>query len=202
LTPKNFYLRGDFDMSKVEIFAKNLEVNERITEYVNKKVMKLDRFLSEIDDVRVDLNFIKSARSSQDRQVAQITLRGKGIVLRTEERADDLFAAFDAAIDKMQRKIERYKGKRNRGRGDGRSAADVIPVTEVSEEGLEETDQPVIVRRKTFTLVPMDELEAMEQMSLLGHENFFIFYNANTHKINVLYRRRDGSLGLIEPEIG
>jgi putative sigma-54 modulation protein len=60
----------------------------------------------------------------------------------------------------------------------------------------------VIVRRKRFLLAPMDEMEAIEQMSLLGHENFFVFYNANTHTINVLYRRRDGMYGLIEPEIG
>ena len=61
---------------------------------------------------------------------------------------------------------------------------------------------PVIARRKSFTMTPMDELEAVEQMKLLGHENFFVFYNANTNAINVLYTRRDGSYGLIEPKVG
>jgi len=111
---------------------------------------------------------------------------------------------LDTALDKIQRRIERYKGKRYRGRGDGRSAAEVVPqpeeVVEVEEEETEEVT-PMIVRRKRFILQPMDEMEAIEQMSLLGHENFFIFYNINTHAINVLYRRRDGTLGLIEPEI-
>ena len=61
---------------------------------------------------------------------------------------------------------------------------------------------PLIVRRKTFTLTPMDEVEALEQLQLLGHEDFFVFYNANTNKINVLYKRRDGTYGLIDPVVG
>ena len=88
---------------KVDIFARNMEMNDRISEYVNKKVAKLDRFLNNIDETRVDLSYAKSARSASDRQVAQITIRGRGYILRTEERADDIFAAIDAALDKMQR---------------------------------------------------------------------------------------------------
>ncbi len=187
-------------MLKVDIFARNLEVSDRINEYVNKKVAKLDRFLNSIEETRVDLAYEKAARSAADRQVAQITISGKGYILRTEERADDLFAAIDAAVDKMQRQIERLKGKRTRGRGDGTPASEVAPEIPLPEEA--EEAAPIIARRKTFTLVPMDENEALLQMSLLGHENFFIFYNVDTNAISVLYRRRDGSYGLIEPKIG
>ncbi len=98
----------------------------------------------------------------------------------------------------MQRQIERFKGKRTRGRGDGTPASEVI--TPPVEEEVEA--RTAIVRRKSFTLVPMDENEAIEQMALLDHDDFFIFYNANTNSINILYRRRDGDLGLIEPQIG
>ena len=185
---------------EVELYGRNLEITERIEDYVEKKVGKLDRYLPGIDEARVDLAYVKSARSAADRQVAQITVRGKGFILRSEERADDIFAALDVAVDKMQRRIERYKGKRHRGRGDGRSAAEVVQPFEEEEESGELG--PVIVRRKHFLLSPMDELEAIEQMILLGHENFFIFFNANTNAVNVLYRRRDGAYGLIEPEIG
>ncbi len=185
---------------KVDIYPHNMELTDRIRDYVTKKVAKLDRFLNDVDETRVDLDFQKSMRSPADRQVAQITLRGRGYILRTEERSDDLFAAVDAALEKMQRKIERFKGKRTRGRGDGVSAAELAAPAIESEEETE--GQPVIARRKTFTLVPMDELEAIEQMSRLGHEDFFIFYNANTNAINVLYQRRDGSYGLIEPRMG
>jgi putative sigma-54 modulation protein len=184
---------------KVEISAKNMEVSERISEYVNKKVAKFDRLLSAIDEVRIDLSHLKNARNVNDRNVAQITIRGKGFILRSEERADDIFTALDTTLDKMQRQIERYKGKREHGRGDGTPASEVIPGEQIVEEF---GPQPVVVRRKEFTLVPMDEVEAVEQMVLLGHENFFIFYNANSNSINVLYRRRDGSYGLIEPKIG
>jgi putative sigma-54 modulation protein len=184
----------------VEITAKNIDVTERIQEYVNKKVSKLDRFLSDIDDVRIDLSYNKSARIATDRHAAQITIRGKGYILRAEERSDDLFTAIDSVSEIIQRQIERYKGKRYHGRGDGKSASALgeQPVSQPDEtEAL-----PVIARRKQFTLIPMDEYEAIEQMTLLGHENFFIFYNANTSTINVLYHRRDGSYGLIEPSAG
>jgi putative sigma-54 modulation protein len=182
---------------EVEIYAHGMEVTDRIQEYVTKKASRLDRYLNEIEETRVDLSYVKTARSAADRQVAEITARGKGFILRSEERSDDIFAAFDAAVDKMQRRMERYKGKHYRGRGDGRSAAEVTP----EEEEPAEEENPVIARRKRFILDPMDELEAIEQMTLLGHEDFFIFFNANRNVINVLYRRRDGSYGLIEPEV-
>lgn len=184
---------------EVDVFVRNMEVTDRIQDYVDKKVAKLDRYLSEIEEARVDLSYAKSARSAADRQVAQITVRGKGFVLRSEERADDIFAALDVALDKMQRRIERYKGKRNRGRGDGRTFAEAVALP--VEEELDE-QAPIIARRKRFLLSPMDENEAVEQMKLLGHEDFFIFYNADTDSVNVLYLRRDGTYGLIEPEIG
>jgi len=100
----------------------------------------------------------------------------------------------------MTRQIERFKGKHWRRRDDGTSKAS-MDVEESSLE-VEEVPEPVIVRRKSFILTPMDELEAMEQLMLLGHEDFFVFYNATTNKINVLYRRRDGTYGLIDPIIG
>jgi putative sigma-54 modulation protein len=188
---------------EVEIYGRNMDVTDRINDYVTKKVSKLDRYLPDIDEARVDLAYNKSARSASDRQVAEITVRGKGFILRSEERSEDVFAAFDTALDKMQRRIERYKGKHYRGRGDGRSAAEVSAAdaeTFIDEETGEL--RPLIARRKQFVLTPMNELEALEQMSLLGHENFFVFFNANTNIINVLYRRRDGSYGLIEPKLG
>jgi putative sigma-54 modulation protein len=165
---------------------------------VDTKVAKLDRYLPGIEDARVDVTFEKAARNAADRQVAQITVRGKGFILRSEERADDIFTALDAALDKIQRRIERYKGKRYHGRGDGRSAAEVV--ASAVEEELE-TEQPIIARRKKFMLVPMDEMEAVEQMGLLGHDNFFVFCNVNSNAINILYKRLDGSYGIIEPEV-
>jgi putative sigma-54 modulation protein len=186
---------------EVEVFGHNLEVNERLEDYIIKKASKLDRYLAEIETIKVDIDYIKSAREATDRFVAQITVRGRKALQRTEERSDDATAAFDKSIDKMQRQLERYKGKHYRGRGDGRSTADVVPMTD------EETGAPineevgVISRRKTFELIPMTEMDALEQMKLLGHDNFFIFLNIEDRMINILYHRRDGTYGLIEPKI-
>ena len=183
----------------VDVQTHNMELTDRINDYVSKKSEKLIRHLPQLDDVRVDLTFHKSARSETDRFSAEITVRGKKMLLRTEERADDLRAAFDSAIDKIDRQIERYKGKHYHGRGDGRSASEVAEPVIDDETG---ELSPLVARRKKFILVPMNEEEAIVQMRDLGHDNFFIFYNAETSKINVLYRRRNGSYGLIEPEIG
>jgi putative sigma-54 modulation protein len=183
---------------EVELYARNLEIDDNLKEYVTKKASKLDRYLNEIEHVRVDLTYIKSARSAKDRNVAQITVRGHRALLRVEERGNDITAAIDTAIDKMQRQLDRYKGKHFHGRGDGRSASEVVLVP---EETTEEEVQ-VVARHKTFDLIPMNEAEALEQMKLLGHDNFFIFFNIETNSINVLYHRRDGTYGLIEPKVG
>ncbi len=182
---------------EVQVYGRNMEVTERISDYAKKKVSKLDRYLSDIDEARVDVAYIKSARSAADRQVAQITVRGKGYILRAEERSDDIYTALDSALEKLQRQMERFKGKRQKGRGDGKPASEVIAVP--AEEA--EEDRSLIVRRKKFVLTPMDELEALEQMKLLSHEDFFVFFNSITKSVNVLYLRRDGLYGLIETEI-
>lgn len=181
--------------NKVKIHVHNLELTEKMSEYITKKASNLDRYLGDLKEVRIDLSNVKSARNANDRMVSQITARARRALLRTEERSDDLMAAFDNAIDKMQRQIERYKGRRRHGRGDGRSAADVA--TAVPSER-EETFVPAIARRKKIKITPMKEADALEQMRMLGHDNFFIFFDIETESISVLYKRRDGTYGVIE----
>ena len=185
----------------VEIFGRNMEITQQIDTYVTRRASRLDRYLSGIGEARVDLAYVKTARNAGDRSVAQITVRGKKIILRSEKRAVDVFVAFDRALDKMQRQISRYKGKHYRGRGDGKSLGEVVGEEMDLEEELD-PETPVIARRKIFTLAPMDELEALEQMKLLGHEDFFVFFNVATNSVNVLYLRRDGTYGLIVPDLG
>lgn len=182
--------------NKVDIFVKDLELTEDIKEYIDKKIPRLDRYLDQIDETRLDLSYAKTAREANNRFVAQITLRGRGFILRAEERSTEIKPAIDMVMDKIERQIERYKGKRYRSRAGATPASELL-----GEEKIEEA-QPLIARRKKFTLIPMDEMEAIEQMNLLGHEDFFIFYNADTSSINVLYKRRDGTYGIIQPELG
>lgn len=189
--------------NKIETLARNMRLTDNTREYVEKKAAKLERYLQDIDEIRVELSNAKTARNANDRQVAQITLRGKGFILRTEERSDDLHTAFDVALDKMQRQIDRYKGKHYHGRGDGRSAAEAVEMAK-EEWPVDETGEllPLIARRKKFVVLPMTEDEAVEQMRLLGHDNFFVFFNADKNSIQVMYRRRNGTYGLIEPVVG
>lgn len=183
---------------KIEINTHNLELSDSQKETFTKKIEKLERFLSDIDNAKLDLSFNKTVRNVKDRFVAQLTVRSHRALLRTEERSDELDKAYELALDKMPRQIERYKAKHFRGRGDGRTMAEVSQVPREQKEEKPAT----IFRRKTFDLIPMSEGEALEQMKLLGHDNFFIFFNIETASINVLYQRRDGTYGLIEPKVG
>lgn len=181
----------------VKIFSRNLEIDDNLRDQILRKVSGLERYLEEIMEARVDLAST-NARNAEEREKVQITVYGKGFILRAEERSSDPVSALNMAVDTLQRRIRRFKGKRNQRWKQGVEPVDVI------QEGGEESwdEQPVIARRKQFALRPMDEWEAIEQMELLGHNSFFVFYNAQTEGINVLYRRHDGTLGLIQPEVG
>lgn len=182
--------------------GKNVEITDWLRQYVEKKVDKLDRYLPEIQEARVELS-VQKTRSSQDRQVAQLTVRSNGLILRAEERTDDMFAAIDAVIDKMHRQIARYKGKRDdrwKGQGPNRPETELPPLDAEIMEELAEEQARRIVRVKRFAVSPMSEEEAIEQMELLGHD-FYVFYNPNSGHMSVLYRRKDGNYGLLEPEL-
>ncbi len=185
---------------EVRFNTHKMELSDRLRDYVVTRVSKLDKYLNVLEEATVDLTHAETARSADDRQIVQLTVRGKSVLLRAEERTSDMFASVDAVLAKIHRQIERYKGKRWRARGDGRTMGELLaPDLELEEE---EQPGPRIVRRKRFQMMPMSEGEAIEQMSLLGHEDFFVFLNEGSNEVNVLYRRRDGNLGLIETEIG
>jgi putative sigma-54 modulation protein len=183
----------------VQIHSRDLSITPKLREYVERKVSHLDHYLPTLTEARVDLSEVKSARSAADREVAQLTIWTRGVVLRAEESKDDMFAAVDAVLDKMQRQIRRYKGKHWRNRHNGDSIETLV---EPEETEILTDDEPVrsVVRRKSFTLAPMNETEALEQMSLVGHETFFVFYNSDTNRVNVIYRRKNGDFGLIDPD--
>jgi putative sigma-54 modulation protein len=175
---------------EVSIFARNMEMTPRLKEHVERKVGKLDRYLPSIEEARVDLA-VENTRSAAHRQIAQLTVRVRGTILRAEERTNDMFASIDAVLDKMYRQIARYKGKR---RDRWHTAAESLPV---EEEAVEEPTGE-IVRVKRFDVRPMLPDEAIEQMELLGH-HFYVFLDADENAINVVYRREDGNYGLLQP---
>ena len=182
---------------QIIIKGKNVEVTEWLREYVEKKIGRLDKYLPTLSEARVELA-VQKAKSASDRQVAQITIRSNGTILRAEEKSDDMFASIDAVADKLHRQVARFKEKRER-----RSravAGESVVVQEEVENVVEEDEEPAVVRVKRFLVRPMTEEEAIEQMELLGHD-FFLFYNAASDSMNVVYRRKDGNYGLLQPEL-
>lgn len=175
------------------ITGRNMEISDGMREYIEKKAGRLDRYLRGIDEASLELTR-ESAKSADDRHIAQLTVRVRGTILRAEERSADVFTAFDAVLDKMYRQIIRYKTRR-RDKQRVQEEDLMPPIEEYDEEAPRR-----IVRTKRFQVLPMDEEEAAEQMELLGHD-FFLFLNGNTGELNVLYRRRNGDYGLIEPEL-
>lgn len=186
--------------------GKNFIISDRIREYVEKKIGKLDRYLPDIDETRVEITEEKT-KSAKDRKIVQVTLRTNGTILRAEERGEAIYACIDAVTEKIQRQIVRYKGKRiDRWQGQINKRKEMEELGLMPElepeilDALAEENERKIVRTKRFTALPMDQDEAVEQMELLGHD-FFVFFNADLGRINVLYRRADNNYGLLDPEL-
>ena len=189
---------------EILIHSRNMEVTQRIEEYVTKKAGRLDRYLPALSDVRVDLAE-ENARNSSERYGAQVTIRDEhGTILRAEERSSDIFRAVDAVVDKLYRQINRYRGKRVSRRRNGEATEELfepepLPLEEEELEG-EWSQSRTIARKKRFPLQPMSVDEAIDQMELLGHD-FFIFFNPDEEAVNVVYKRHDGGYGLLMPEL-
>lgn len=193
--------------------GKGLEVTDWLRQYVEKKLGKLDRYLASITEIRVELS-AQNTKSANDRQVAQVTMRSNGVILRAEERSDDIFASIDSVVDKMYRQVSRFKGKKRERRSRGFvSTAEQAPLSagsaleegeiefdEADDEEREEGESVAIVRVKRFIVRPMAPDEAIEQMELVGHD-FFLFMNSESDALNVVYRRKDGNYGLLQPEL-
>ena len=184
------------------VHGRNVEVNDWIREYVEKKVGKLERYLAGVTDVRAELTHTPT-RAASDRYTAQITMWAGGQILRAEESTSDIFASIDATVDKIYSQIRRFKGRRydSKRRASAAASAEAeLAAMSIPADVLEEEEEELsIVRRKQFVLEPMDEEEAMEQLELLGHD-FYIYMNPATHSANVIYRRKDGNYGLLQPE--
>jgi len=190
---------------KLNVHGRNIEVTDWIHQYVEKKVERLERYLPQAKEARAELAYSET-RAAADRYTAQLTIWANGRILRAEESTGDIFASIDAIMDKMSRQIERYKGRRykNKRREAAAGAADAdLAATTLPEEAEVEAEDLLgnIVRTKRFLVQPMSQEEAIEQMELLGHD-FFVFYSVDADAMNVLYRRKDGNYGLLQPENG
>ncbi len=184
--------------------GQHFEVTDAIKDYVDKKLSRLERYFDAppVSDGMVTLS------SNRGRFSVEVTIPLPGLLLRAEDRSEDMYASIDSVVDKLERQIRKHKTKLNRKfrQNDENLKAFFVedPISAAlavdEDEDVEvETDEYEIVRNKRFLLKPMDVEEAILQMNLIGH-TFFVFSNVNTQQVNVVYRRDDGKYGLIEQE--
>ena len=183
---------------QLSITGRNLEVTEALRTYAAEKLGKVKKFLDGITAAHVILSVEKY------RQIAEVTLHVRDLTIRAEESTPDLYSSINLVVDKIERQIRRHKERiiRHWTRGGERAAAGGLrrgAVAALVEEP-EEESAPRVVKVKRFAIKPATVDEAILQMNLLGH-SFFVFQNAVSDQVNVLYRRHDGQYGLIEPEV-
>jgi putative sigma-54 modulation protein len=192
-------------MVQMVVKGKNIDIPEPLHAYVEKKLGKLDRHFEKITAMTVELSS-EPKKSSNDRQVVEVTMQVNGQILRAEEASQDMFAAVDAVVDKLERIIERYKSKLYRKddirktRREARLVEQEAATAPVLDDSEEDEDTAGITHTKRFQIKPMSPAEATEQMELLGHD-FYVFYNQDTSSVAVVYKRRNGTYGLLIPEL-
>lgn len=172
----------------VTVSGKNLEITDALRDNVMAKLEKFGKFFKEDTEAQATLSVQKN------RQIIEITIPINGSILRVEEATDDMYTSMDKALDKLNRQIQKHKTKlEKRYKGHDTIRFEYIP--DIPDRDVQ---QPSVVRTKRFAVKPMDTEEAILQMELLGH-SFFVYTNADTDDVNVVYKRKDGNYGLIEP---
>ncbi len=177
---------------QLTLHGRNVEVTPALREYVEKKIGKLEKYFEFALEPQVVLLVQKG-----DHRV-EITIPLDGRVLRSEVETGDMYASVDEAVDKIERQIHKYKTRINR---KARQVNDPLLFKEnfMGSEPEEDDNEPRLVRTKRFTMKPMSIDDAILEMNLLDHD-FYVFTNSDTDEVNVVYRRRDGNYGLIEPD--
>ncbi len=174
---------------RTRISGKNIDITNALRDKVEKKLSKFGKYFSPDTEAQVTLSVEKN------RHIIEVTIPFNGVILRGEEATGDMYTSIDNVVDKLERQMRRQKTKLERKVKDGSIKFDnwAPSPTEYEDEEVR------IVRTKRFAMKPMPVEEAVLQMELLGH-SFFVFSNAETEEVNVVYVRKDGNYGLIEPE--
>jgi putative sigma-54 modulation protein len=172
---------------KLEMTARNLEISDDLRTYVEKKLSKIGKFSDKSAPAQVVL------KNEKGRYIVEITLPFDGMFVRGEEATGDIYSSLNLAVEKIERQLNKYRTRLQRRKREGRAQVRSLP------EEAAGANEPGLVRVKRFNIKPMPVEEAILQMNLLGHD-FYVFTNAETERVGVVYRRKDGNYGLIEPE--
>lgn len=172
---------------KFIISGKNIEVTEGLRQTVEEKIGKLARYFNESTEIIVTMSVEK------DRQKIEVTIPMKGNIIRAEQVSNDMYVSIDLVEEIIERQLRKYKTKIIDRKQSGGFNQDFI------DDDIDEEESINIIRTKRFAMKPMDAEEACVQMELLGH-NFYVFRNADTDEVNVVYKRKGNTYGVIEPE--
>ena len=175
---------------KFTISGRNIEVTEGLKTAVEDKIGKLEKYFSPDTEAIVTLSVEK------DRQKIEVTIPVKGNIIRAEQSSSDMYVSIDLVEEVIERQLKKYK---NKFRAEQQAGAASLRTDFLDKDYEDEEDDIKIVRTKKFDIKPMYPEDACIQMELLGH-NFFVFYNAETDQVNVVYKRKGNTYGLIEPE--
>ncbi len=182
----------------IQITGKNLDISPSVRSYMIKKLGKLNRYLPNILSFDVVASE-QSTRSPEQRFIVQVTINNNGTLLRGEEKGQDIHTATDKVSEIMNRQIEHYKKRLPYSKGRETPSIRTNTTEAISAVNAESVEpEPRVVKTKQFDVKPMSLDEAVDQMELLGHD-FFLFFNPDSNNMNLLYKRKDGNYGLIEP---
>ena len=179
----------ELDIMRFIITGRNIDVTEGLKSAVEEKLGKLDRFFAPETEVNVTLSVEK------ERQKIEVTIPVKGNIIRSEQVSSDMYVSIDLVEEVIERQLKKYKNKIVSKQQNAAAFAQ-----EFVDKDYDDEDDVKIIRTKRFGIKPMDPEEACVQMELLGH-NFFMFLNADTNEVNVVYKRKGNTYGLIEPEL-
>ncbi len=188
---------------ELQITGQSTELLPEVRRYAERKLGKLGRHLPNIIETKLEISEEKT-KFPEQHYVVRVTVDSNTILLHGQERGQDLFTAIDKVAEVMMRQIEHHKGKLyEKGRGSSMARGEFIEEArpEPRPKPRSKPSPRRVVKVKRFAVKPMSVDEATDQMEALGHD-FFLFFNSDTEEINLLYRRRDGNYGLIEPQLG
>lgn len=180
----------ELDIMRFIITGRNIDVTEGLKSAVEEKLGKLDRFFAPETEVNVTLSVEK------ERQKIEVTIPVKGNIIRSEQVSSDMYVSIDLVEEVIERQLKKYKNKIVSKQQNVAAFAQ-----EFVDKDYDDEDDVKIIRTKRFGIKPMDPEEACVQMELLGH-NFYVFFNSETEEVNVVYKRKGNTYGLIEPELG
>jgi putative sigma-54 modulation protein len=173
----------------ITVRGKNIDVTPALKDYAEKRIKKLRKYFNGAD-VQVNMSV------ARENHIVEVTLLVNGLILRGEESTEDMYASIDLVVDKLEKQIDKHKTKLSRRLREGN-------IKNIASDPLKrdtEEEEPRIVRTKRIAMKPIAVEEAILQMDLVDHD-FFVFINADTEQVNVVYRRKDRNYGLIEPDM-